>query len=72
MDWIQFTVFFLGNSVLGFTLWLWNRTEGAAERREILAKTCADRREIMNLLNAIQAEIKDFHGRLCAIEEKKR
>lgn len=30
------------------------------------------RKETMTILLAIQQEIKDFHGRLCAVEEKNR
>lgn len=68
MDWIQFTVFILGNMVFTLTLWLWNRTEARADRRE----ACADRRDILNLIRSIEAEMKDFHGRLIAIEERSR
>ena len=57
MDWSQFSIFFLGV----FGMWLWYRSEA-----------CADRREIMQMIRAIQEEIKDFHGRLCALEEKIR
>lgn len=32
----------------------------------------ADHRQCIDLIMAIQAEIKDFHGRLCAIEEKRK
>lgn len=42
-------------------LFLWNRSEANA-----------DRRDIMQLVRAIQEEIKDFHGRLCALEEKNK
>jgi hypothetical protein len=31
----------------------------------------ADRRDIVNLIIAIQQEIKDFPARLCAIEERR-
>lgn len=61
MDWIQFTIFFLGNTVFSLTLWLWNRTESNA-----------DRREMMNLLKEMKDEMKDFHARLCVIEERNR
>lgn len=30
------------------------------------------RKETQSLLQAIQQEMKDFHGRLCAIEERNR
>lgn len=49
MDWIQFSLFFIG--VGG--LWLWSRTEANA-----------DRRDIMNILKEMKEEMKDFHGRL--------
>jgi len=29
-------------------------------------------RQILGMIDAIQKEIKDFHGRLCAIEEKNK
>lgn len=64
MDWIQFSIFFMGV----FGLWLWNRTEARADRRE----ACADRRDILNLIRAIETEMKDFHARLCVIEERKK
>jgi hypothetical protein len=61
MDWTQFATFMIGNIIFTLTLWLWNR----AESRN-------DHRQIVDLIMAIQMEIKDFHGRLCAIEEKNR
>lgn len=57
MEWTQFIIMFLG--MLG--LFAWNRAEANSDRRDIL-----------NLIRAIQAEMKDFHGRLCAIEERNR
>jgi hypothetical protein len=61
MDWIQFTIFVLGNMVFTLTLWLWNRTEARADNRRVL-----------DLIEAIRQDMKDFHGRLCAIEERNR
>jgi hypothetical protein len=49
VDWIQFFGFIL--TVGG--LFLWSRTEGNA-----------DRREIMGILIEMKNEMKDFHGRL--------
>jgi CHASE3 domain sensor protein len=40
---------------------LWSRSES----RE-------DTRRVESLIQAIHAEMKDFHGRLCALEEKNR
>lgn len=42
------------------TLFLWNRNEANA-----------DRRDIVNLIVAIKDEMKDFHNRLCSIEERR-
>ena len=57
MDWIQFTIFLM--TIVG--LFLWSRSES----RE-------DTRHILSLIDAIQKEIKDFHGRLCSIEERNK
>lgn len=63
MDWIQFSLFLL--SMGG--MWLssrsdWRRTDTKIEEH---------RKETNEILRAIQAEIKDFHGRLCKIEENR-
>ena len=55
MDWIQFAIFFIGV----FGLWLWNRVEANA-----------DRRETHQILREIKDEQKDFHARLCILEER--
>jgi nicotinamide riboside transporter PnuC len=57
MDSIQMVIFLA--SIVG--TFLWSRSES----RE-------DNRRIECLISAIQTEIKDFHGRLCALEEKNR
>ena len=44
-------------------LFTWNRTESRADYRHMDAK-------METMLSAINQEIKDFHGRLCALEEK--
>lgn len=64
MDWIQFSLFLIAMG--GMFAWL--RSDIALNRQE----ASADRRDILTLIREIQAEIKDFHGRLCAIEEKNR
>ena len=61
MDWIQFSVFFVGNMVFTLTLWLWSRSEARDDNRRVL-----------DLIEAIRQDMKDFHGRLCAIEERNR
>jgi hypothetical protein len=65
MDWIQFAIFLIVNLGFTLTLWLLNRAEGRADFRSLETFTKE------NIL-AIREEMKDFHGRLCAIEEKNR
>ncbi len=68
MDWIQVWTI-VGSNVaallvsitITITLWLWARGESRA-----------DHRQIYDLINAIKDEMKDFHGRLCAIEEGRK
>jgi hypothetical protein len=52
---------FIANAALVIPLFFWNRSES---RNDI--------RHIHCVLDAIQQEMKDFHGRLCAIEEKNK
>jgi hypothetical protein len=63
MEWTQFVIFFMGV----FGLWLWNRAESRADARHMDAKLEGQR----NLINAIHDEMKDFHARLCVIEERR-
>ncbi len=51
----------LGNAALIIPLFLWNRSESRADARMMLG-----------IIEAIQKEIKDFHGRLCTIEERNK
>ena len=61
MDWTQFATFMIANIVFTLTLCLWSRSESRN-----------DNRQIIDLMTAIKDEMKDFHGRLCAIEERYR
>jgi hypothetical protein len=61
MDWMQFATFLIANIVFTLTLWLWNR----AESRQ-------DNRRVLDLIEAIQKEMKDFHARLCVNEERNK
>ncbi len=62
MDWIQFGIFLL---TMG-GMFMWQKADISHLRTE----AAADRRDILQLIRAIQEEIKDFHGRLCTIEER--
>lgn len=57
MDWIQFIMLLATMSGLFF----WSRSES----RE-------DSRRNQDLIQAIKDDIKDFHGRLCSLEERNR
>ena len=61
MDWMQFATFMITNIVFTLTLWLWNRSESSNDRRELRA-----------VIDAIQIEMKDFHGKLCELQERSR
>jgi hypothetical protein len=65
MDWTQFATFLFINTAFTLTLWLWNRAESRSDHRELEQWT-------KTMLTAIQKEIYDFHGRLCAIEERNK
>lgn len=75
MEWTQFTIFFLGV----FGLFIWNRAEARSDARHMDSQLRAqreiieeNRRETNNLIEAIRLDVKDFHGRLCTIEEKSK
>jgi hypothetical protein len=57
MDWTQFLILIV--TMGGF--FLWNRGEARSDNRRAL-----------DLIEAINKEMKDFHGRLCAIEERNK
>lgn len=61
MDWLQvFTLFFANAGLI-----IWFRAESRADWRHMDAKLDAS-------IKAIQEEMKDFHGRLCKIEESRK
>lgn len=62
MHWDQIlTVFAIIATNLGTVLSLYMNLDKKLE---------AQRKETFDILRAIQTEMKDFHGRLCAIEER--
>jgi len=61
------------------SLFLWLRSEANSDRRQLQAIQREDRKDLLqigknleSMVSAIQLEMKDFHGRLCAIEERKK
>jgi hypothetical protein len=51
--WLQVAALIFGNLSFIVPLFLWNRSEANA-----------DRRDLVNVVRGIQEEMKDFHGRL--------
>lgn len=70
MDWLQFATFLVVNIGFMFTLWLWSRAENRADNRNLESIIQGIREDGKLFQQAILAESKDFHGRLCAIEER--
>lgn len=75
MEWVQFAIMLV--TFVG--LFLWNRTENRADMRHMDMKLESNRnlsitihQETQQMIDAIRQDIKDFHGRLCAIEERKK
>jgi len=64
MEWTQFLIMLITMAGLFF----WNRSESRNDTRhmEAIAKGNSD------MILAIHQEIKDFHGRLCSLEERHR
>lgn len=70
---------FIANGALILPLFLWNRSESRADIRQLHEIQREDRKDLLQMsknletvLEAIQDECRDFHGRLCAIEERNR
>lgn len=68
MDWTQVLTIVAAN----FGIFFWLRSESSADRRQMQQETSADRRDLLQLIREIKEEMKDFHGRLCAIEERNK
>lgn len=57
MEWSQVLTVIAAN----MAAFMWSRKESSD-----------DRRQMIQLMKSIQDEMKDFHGRLCAIEERRK
>ncbi len=83
MDLLSILTLVIGNSAFIIPLFLWNRAESRADIRHMDAKLDEHRKEVSGLIQAIHDEMKDFqmammqeskdfHSRLCVIEERNR
>lgn len=64
-SWIQVITIIGANLAFTLILFLWLRAEANAERRQVTEL-------LFNMTNSMLSESKDFHGRLCAIEERNK
>lgn len=53
-------------------LFFWNRSESRNDARHMENMIKSNSEMIRCIHNEILAEMKDFHGRLCALEEKNK
>lgn len=72
MTWEPILALILGNAAFIIPLFLWNRAESRADIRHMDNKLEAFMLGIREEIKAINDEMKDFHNRLCAIEERNR
>lgn len=62
---------FIANVALIAPLFIWNRAESRADLRHMDSKLEIYIQAIREDIKAVHEEMKDFHGRLCAIEERR-
>jgi hypothetical protein len=75
MDWSQIlTVFAVIATNLGTVITLYIQLDKKLDenRTQLDRKIEESRKETNEILRSIQIEMKDFHGRLCAIEERNK
>jgi len=60
----------LAFTTLGTTITLFLHSESKIE--SVLMRSEDNRKEVVQIIQSIQLEMKDFHGRLCAIEEGRK
>ena len=68
MDWTHVLGIVLGNAAWMLPMFFWVRSEANSDRRDMMNLILAIKEET----KAIQFEMKDFHNRLCLIEERRK
>lgn len=68
MDWTQVLTILGGN----MALFLFALRQSRTDFLHLDRKLEENRRETTQIVKAIQEEVRDFHDRLCAIEERNR
>lgn len=75
MDWGQFLILFLSMIAMGLSARSdWRKTDEKIEehQRETNQIIRAIQEDMKAFHNAMERETKDFHGRLCSIEENRK
>lgn len=75
MEWTQVLTIIGANLILivgmiGTIIGIWLHQDKKLDAFRLSADV--DRREILAIIRSIQDEMKDFHGRLCKIEENRK
>jgi hypothetical protein len=68
MDWSQVLTILGGN----IALFLWATRQARSDFLHLDKKMDENRKETQQIVKAIQEEVREFHGRLCAIEERNK
>ncbi len=78
IEWTQVLVIVGANFalLLGFigtaiTMFLWARSEARVKAITQTGGTLEDRKNAEKMIYNIQQEMKDFHGRMCSLEERR-
>jgi hypothetical protein len=83
MSWVQILVIAFANLAWMLPVFFWVRAEARTDARHFDNETKQLRREMIDIMRSIQedgrnfreqwaCESKDFHGRLCAIDERRK
>lgn len=73
MDWLQFILFIIAFGGMYFSLKSdakEDRTRAAEDRKDLLSLMRNSEKESKEFRERMAAETKDFHGRLCTLEER--
>ena len=72
MDWLHVLILVFGNAAWTIPMWLWARAESRSDNRQMLSMMQAMQSDSRAFQTVIYQETKDFHGRLCSIEERNK
>lgn len=72
MEWYHIFGIVLGNLTWILPIFFWVRAESRADWRKADEENKVLRRDMIDIMRSIDQEMKDFHGRLCSIEENRK